>query len=180
MVIKEFIQSLQEKRLKKAALTASPSERTKIAQQIFIIEQNKSRKNTIDKARAKARFESQLREAQEQPTFDEGQRQASQQFKLKTIRRKGALPAQKKKGVLAGFDKFLAGTGVAKGSAPIVRGTSGLGGGGGGGFSPVTGSGGGLGGFGGGGGFSPVTGFASAPAAPAKAPVKRRKRRKRR
>lgn len=173
MVIKEFIQSLQEKRLKKAALTASPSERTKIAQQIFIIEQNKSRKNTIDKARAKARFESQLREAQEQPTFDEGQRQAAQQFKLKTIRRKGALPAQKKKGVLAGFDKFLAGTGVAQGSAPILRK-----GGSGGGFSPVTGSGGGLGGFGGGGGFSPVTGFAPTVAAPA--PVKRRKRRKRR
>lgn len=139
MVLREVIESLQEKRLKRAARTATGAKRARITQQLLIIEQNRARRDAISKARAEARFKSELRATREQPQFEEQQRQATQQFQLKTIRAKGRLAPQPKKGFLAGFDKFLAGTGVAKGTAPVLRGGGILGGAPASGFSVVGG-----------------------------------------
>lgn len=119
MVFREIIENLQERRLKKSARSASPEQRRKISQQIFIIEQNKERRRLIDKAEAQARFDARLQAAKDRPAFDAEQRRATQSFKVRNLRSKGSLPVSKKPE--GKFSKFLAGTGVAQGTAPIIR-----------------------------------------------------------
>ncbi len=122
MVIKEAIESIQKSRIEKSLIKATGSNRQKLLRSLQIIKENRARRTAVSKARAQAKFKSQLQQAREQPAFDEAQRQATQKFKLKTLQSKGRLPQQQRKGALAGLDKFLAGTGVAQGTAPILRG----------------------------------------------------------
>ena len=119
MVIKEAIESLQKSRIEKSLIKATGSNRQKLLRSLQIIKGNRARRTAISKARAQAKFKSQLQQAREQPAFDEAQRQATQKFKLKTLQSKGRLPTQPRK--QSGFDKFLAGTGVAQGTTPILR-----------------------------------------------------------
>lgn len=123
MVIKETIEALQEKRIRSSLGKASGDKRKRLERDLGVIQSNRKRRRAVAQARAESRFKSEIAQAREQPAFDEAQRQATQKFKLKTLQSKGRLPAQQKRGALAGLDKFLAGTGVAKGTAPILRGS---------------------------------------------------------
>ena len=180
-MFKELIESIQEKRIKGALHkeNITPEETEKYNKQLSIIEENRSKREQLEKARSEANFQSQLKAIKETPKIQAQERKAVEQYRLTSARRTGTLPKQQATGFLGGFDKFLAGTGVAKGVTPVL-GNGGVVGGGGRHATGVHSVGGGfdvLGGGRGPSGFSVVGGYPR-PAPMREMKVKRRKHKK--
>jgi hypothetical protein len=121
-MFKELIESIQEKRIKgalhKEGITSEDTENYN--KQLSIIKENRGRREELEKLKAETHFQSQVQAIKEQPLNEEKERQAMESFRLRTVSRTGRLPQKQSGGFLGGFDKFLAGTGVAQGTAPVL------------------------------------------------------------